>query len=149
MGKIYCTECGTELDSSAKFCSSCGTSVNNNANNVKDIVINDDSIDGLMDKIELSTLLTGVIIVVICHLAGIFTGNLTVIFAITVAPFLVGFLSDGSIKLVMVYAMLLSFVSTILFCMFPHGFADIEEILLIFVFMFLFAFIGNLIKSKS
>ena len=24
MGKIYCTECGAELDESVKFCSSCG-----------------------------------------------------------------------------------------------------------------------------
>ena len=29
MGKIYCTECGTELDDSVKFCSSCGTPVDN------------------------------------------------------------------------------------------------------------------------
>lgn len=28
MGKIYCTECGAELNESVKFCSSCGTPVN-------------------------------------------------------------------------------------------------------------------------
>lgn len=27
MGKIYCTECGTELDDTVKFCSSCGTPI--------------------------------------------------------------------------------------------------------------------------
>ena len=27
MGKIYCTECGAELDDSVKFCSSCGTPI--------------------------------------------------------------------------------------------------------------------------
>ena len=27
MGKIYCTECGTELNDSVKFCSSCGASI--------------------------------------------------------------------------------------------------------------------------
>ena len=27
MGKIYCTECGTQLDDSALFCSKCGASV--------------------------------------------------------------------------------------------------------------------------
>lgn len=29
MGKIYCTECGTELEDTVKFCSSCGTPINN------------------------------------------------------------------------------------------------------------------------
>lgn len=29
MGKIFCTECGTELDDSVKFCSNCGTPLNN------------------------------------------------------------------------------------------------------------------------
>ncbi len=29
MGKIYCTECGTELDDTVKFCSSCGTPIDN------------------------------------------------------------------------------------------------------------------------
>lgn len=28
MGKIFCTECGTELDDSVKFCSNCGTPIN-------------------------------------------------------------------------------------------------------------------------
>ena len=27
MGKIYCTECGTELEDTVKFCSSCGTPI--------------------------------------------------------------------------------------------------------------------------
>ena len=30
MGKIYCTECGAELDESVKFCSSCGASLESN-----------------------------------------------------------------------------------------------------------------------
>ena len=29
MGKIYCTECGAELDESVNFCSKCGTSLSN------------------------------------------------------------------------------------------------------------------------
>lgn len=29
MGKIYCTECGAELDDKVKFCSSCGAAINN------------------------------------------------------------------------------------------------------------------------
>lgn len=31
MGKIFCTECGAELDDSAKFCSSCGNVVEDNS----------------------------------------------------------------------------------------------------------------------
>lgn len=29
MGKIYCTECGTELEDTVKFCSNCGTPLDN------------------------------------------------------------------------------------------------------------------------
>lgn len=35
MGKIYCTECGAEMDESMKFCSSCGTPINNTDTNTK------------------------------------------------------------------------------------------------------------------
>ena len=30
MGKIYCSECGTELDDSSEFCSKCGNPINSN-----------------------------------------------------------------------------------------------------------------------
>ena len=45
MGKIYCTECGTELDDTVKFCSSCGTPVDNNdkMTDSNDVNINDKS----------------------------------------------------------------------------------------------------------
>ena len=33
MGKSYCSECGTELDDSAKFCSKCGASFDNKDTN--------------------------------------------------------------------------------------------------------------------
>lgn len=33
MGKIYCTECGVELDDTVKFCSKCGSEVTNSSNN--------------------------------------------------------------------------------------------------------------------
>lgn len=148
MGKIYCTECGEELNDTVKFCSSCGTKLNNDNQN-NNVVTNDDSIDNFMEKIETTPLLIGIAMVVVFHLLGIFTGNFTVLFAITIAPFVVGYLSNESIKIVMSYAILLAFVSVILFCMFPNGFADTEEILLIFVFMFLFTFVGNFIKLKS
>lgn len=148
MGKIYCTECGEELNDTVKFCSSCGTKLNNDNQN-NNVVTNDDSIDNFMEKIETTPLLIGIAIVVVFHLLGIFTGNFTVLFAITIAPFVVGYLSNESIKIVMSYAILLAFVSVILYYMFPNGFIHIEGILIIFVFMFLFTFIGNFIKSKS
>lgn len=31
MGKIYCTECGEELEDSASFCSKCGNAIENNS----------------------------------------------------------------------------------------------------------------------
>ena len=45
MGKIYCTECGTELDDTVKFCSSCGALVDNNDKmaDSNDVNINDKS----------------------------------------------------------------------------------------------------------
>ena len=51
MGKIYCTECGTELDDTVKFCSNCGTQVdadivsNTNESVDNNNILNDDSIN--------------------------------------------------------------------------------------------------------
>lgn len=142
MGKMYCTECGTELDSSAKFCSKCGTSVNNNLS-----ASNDDSVEGIMERLETNILIIGVVILIVLQLFGVFTKS-SYIFGVIIAPFIVGYLSNESIKLVMVYAVLLAFVSFILYSMFPMGFIHIETILMLFVFSILFSFVGNLIKIK-
>lgn len=143
MGKIYCTECGTELDDSVKFCSSCGTSVNNNHS-----VSKVDSTDDIMERIETKLLVLGIILVVVFHVIGIFTYNVTILLAITLVPFIVGYLSNESIKLVIIYAILLSFVSNILYCMFPNGFISMQFMVLIIIFMILFSFMGNFIKVK-
>ena len=40
MGKIYCTECGTELEDTVKFCSSCGTPIDDIDSNFNESVDN-------------------------------------------------------------------------------------------------------------
>lgn len=35
MGKMYCTECGTQIDDTATFCSKCGAKVDDSSNNSK------------------------------------------------------------------------------------------------------------------
>lgn len=34
MGKIYCAECGTELDDSMNFCSNCGAPLDDKSTNL-------------------------------------------------------------------------------------------------------------------
>lgn len=34
MGKIYCTECGEELEDSVSFCSKCGNAIENNSSKI-------------------------------------------------------------------------------------------------------------------
>lgn len=66
VGKIYCTECGTELDESVKFCSECGSKIGNtNSNNDK--TISDKNVDAttdLMKRIELPLLMGGLLLMV-------------------------------------------------------------------------------------
>ena len=144
MGKIYCTECGTELDDKVKFCSSCGASVDNTA-----IVSKDETVEGIMQRIETKLLLLGILIGIIFKLLSPVIGNGSIFLAYIIAPFIVGYLSNESIKLVMIYAVILAFIYTILYFLFPTTlFVELEHIIVIFVFMFLFAFVGNLIKVK-
>ena len=144
MGKIYCTECGTELDESVKFCSSCGVPVDNNT-----LVSKNKTAEGIMQRIETKLLLLGILIGIVFQLLSAVMGNGSIFLAYIIAPFIVGYLSNESIKLVMIYAVILAFIYTILYFLFPATlFVELEHIIVIFVFMFLFAFVGNLIKVK-
>lgn len=144
MGKIYCTECGAELEDTVKFCSSCGASVDNNA-----VVSKDESVEGIMQRIETKLLFLGILIGIVFQLLSSVIGNGSIFLAYIIAPFIVGYLSNESIKIVMIYAAILSFIYTILYFLFPTTlFVELEQIIAIFVFMFLFTFVGNLIKVK-
>lgn len=144
MGKIYCWNCGAELNDSVKFCSKCGTKLDDN-----NVTSENKSLEGIMERIEAKLLIMGVVIGIIFQLLSPVIGNGSIFLAYIIAPFVVGYLSQESIKLVMIYAFILSLFYTILYFMFPPTlFIEMEHILMIFVFIFLFSFVGNFIKIK-
>lgn len=149
MGKIYCTECGEELDDSVKFCSSCGASMGSNITK-KNNELNDKSIDDVVQGIEAKPLIIGIIIIIVFQVFGLVTinGSGSIFLAIIIASFVAGYLSEASIRLAIIYAILLAFVSTILYFIFPHGFVHMDAIFMLFVFAFFFSFVGNFIKIK-
>lgn len=61
MGKIYCTECGCELEDTVKFCSNCGTKTDNDTvtsdtnENTKNRILEDNSIINVSNKTKNDT----------------------------------------------------------------------------------------------
>ena len=73
MGKIYCSECGTQLDDSVKFCSNCGTPLSdeyaplnrNNGINIDSFTSND-----IMSNIEILPIAVGCILTFVFFILG-------------------------------------------------------------------------------
>ncbi len=79
MGKIYCTECGTELDDSAIFCSKCGASVeSDDVTNAKTntSVKMDDSTNNTINNIVNTILKEPKIIILLVIIFSLFVGVL-------------------------------------------------------------------------
>lgn len=74
MGKIYCTECGTQIDDTATFCSKCGTKVNDSPNKSKtsDLSNTDNSVNNLLNNILNEPKIIILCVVVLLLLVGIF-----------------------------------------------------------------------------
>lgn len=79
MGKIYCTECGTELDDKVKFCSSCGAPIDDNnntteSNDTKEVNSSNDGSVEIKEKSKNSNntkyLVGGIIAIIIIAILG-------------------------------------------------------------------------------
>ncbi|WP_292608610.1 zinc ribbon domain-containing protein [Methanobrevibacter sp. UBA188] len=140
MGKIYCTECGAELDDSVKFCSSCGKNVKGDA------PIN--SSDEFIEKIEIIPIIVGVLIPIIGYL--IFSSYLPqqyIILIVIASSLLMGLLCHESIKFAIIYGVIAGIIVGFILSYWNLG-VEFGAVMLFMIIMTLGSFIGKIIREK-
>ncbi len=152
MGKIYCSNCGTELDDSDKFCSSCGNIVNGDMSDNQNIRENNENLT-FMERIEIIPLIIGILFCVICQIiASVLpyqSQSIVVLLGFAIGSFLMGYLSNESITFVLCYAVFTAIISFLVYWLFfSTRFFHLADILLPLFLTVVFSFIGNLIKIK-
>ena len=152
MGKIYCTECGAELEDTVKFCSSCGKVIDNNTPHNQSVSNNVDNAS-IMERIEIVPLLIGILFCVCCQVIAFmlpYKSQAIVIFiGFFVGSFLMGYLSNESYVFVLGYAVFTAIISFLVYWIFlSNRFFYLIDLLLPLFFTIVFSFIGNLVKVK-
>ena len=151
MGKIYCTECGAELDESVKFCSSCGNVIDNNIPHNQN-VSNNVGNASIMERIEIMPLIIGILFCVGCQVIAFLlpyqSQAIVVLFGFFVGSFLMGYLSNESFVFVLGYAVFTAMVSFLVYEMFLSNWFYLTDLLLPLFLTIVFSFIGNLVKVK-
>ena len=164
MGKIYCTECGTELDDSVKFCSSCGTALSdeNNASNSSNEIINKNNFttDDMMNKMQILPIIAGIILTFIIWFlmrAGLFGVSLSVdamfpkgvSYCLVLGTIISGYLCKNGIKFALIYGALASIIIAILLDSIEYMSTYHPEYYFLCIIAGLVgAFIGNFIRTK-
>lgn len=151
MGKIYCSECGAELDDKVKFCSSCGNIIDDNISNKKNF--DNKSNKTIMDRIEIIPLAIGILFCVICQVIAFMlpyqSQAIVVFIGFFVGSFLMGYLSNESYAFVFGYAVFTAIISFLVYWIFLSSrFFYLIDLLLPLFFTIVFSFIGNLVKVK-
>lgn len=141
MGKIYCTECGAELDDSVKFCSVCGKIVGDNA------PIN--SSDEFIEKIEIIPIIVGALIPIISGylIVSLYLPHQYVMPIVVVSSILMGFLCRESIKFAVIYGVIVGVIVGFILSYLEFG-VKLEEVLLFMIVITLCSGIGKFIREK-
>ena len=164
MGKIYCTECGTELDDSVKFCSSCGTSLSDekSTSNSSNQIVNKNnfSTDDIMSKMQILPIVGGILLTFIIWFLmriGVFGVTLSVdamfpkgvSYCLVLGTLLSGFLCMHDIKFALIYGALTSIIIAIFLDSIEYMSTYHPEYYFLCIIAGLVgAFIGNLIRTK-
>lgn len=141
MGKIYCTECGAELDDSVKFCSSCGKNVKGDA------PIN--SSDEFIEKIEIIPIIVGVLIPIIIGylILSLYLPQQYIILIAIASSLLMGLLCHESIKFAIIYGVIAGTIVGFILSYWNFG-VNLGAVMLFMIIMTLGSFIGKIIREK-
>lgn len=139
MGKIYCSECGAELDDSVTFCLSCGKNVNAQIN----------SSDEFIEKIEIIPIILGVLIPVISGylIFSLYLPHPYIMPILIVSSILMGFLCRESIKFAIIYGVIAGLIVGFIISYWEYG-VEFGEVMLSMILMTLGSFIGKIIREK-
>lgn len=166
MGKIYCSECGAEMDDSSLFCTECGSKIDNVSNNdiignLNQNLISNGNIDvnDIIRRFKSPLLIKGMIAIAIIEaIAFSFTWmgisfslriipmlfNIIAVLAVFICPLLIGYLSKESILFLSFYTFVMAIVVLIVHFIFaPFGFMSIFSFLFMLFVMELMALIGK------
>ncbi|WP_292885830.1 zinc-ribbon domain-containing protein [Methanobrevibacter sp. UBA212] len=165
MGKIYCTECGTELDDSVKFCSSCGTSLSNvdSESNFKSnelINTNNFNPNDIINKIKILPIIVGCILTFVFYFlgyGGAFGTSMSidmlfpngVAYSILFGSFIAGLLYKDSVLYALIQGLIISLIMEFFFLFTTNIAVGHGEFYLLCIIAGLFgSFIGCLIRTK-
>ena len=143
MGKIYCTECGAELDESVKFCSSCGASLESSE------VAHNQSND-FIQSFEIMP----IIVYLIVSIVGVYILNSLyliyphIIIFITLSAMIIGFLSHNEIKFVMIYSLIAGVIFGFIMEFIIQDGTGLSGVMVAILLTMLGSFLGHLIKIK-
>lgn len=145
MGKNYCTKCGSQLKDSDKFCSNCGNIINDNTSNSGDLTI--------MERIEIVPLGMGILFcvlsLVIAFLVPYHYQTMVLFLGLVIGSFLMGYLSNESILIVLGYAILISIITFLIsWLSFSGGFFHMSDFFMPLFLTIIFSFFGNFVKVK-
>ena len=165
MGKIYCTECGTELDESVKFCSSCGTALseeNNASKPTNNEIINTTNFNAnnIISKIKIVPIVVGCILTYVFYLlgyAGVFGISMSVdmlfpqgvAYSLIFGTFIAGLLYKDSFVYALIHGLILALIIEFFFLFTTYIAVGHSEFYFLCIIAGLFgSFIGNIIRTK-
>ena len=163
MGKIYCTECGKELEDTVKFCSGCGTALadENNTSKSNNEIINTTKFNAndLISEIRIKPIVIGCILTyffyflglnglfgVPTHVAMYFPEGIT--YSILFGTFIAGLSYKGSVIPALIHGLIIAIIMIFFFLIFTIT-SNLTEGYLFCIIAGLFgSFIGNIIRTK-
>ena len=162
MGKIFCTECGTELNDSVKFCSNCGTPLNDENDSFKSnkSINNGFTIDDLMTKIQILPIVFGCILTIILWIlgsVGVFGLYLDVdmlfpkgvAYCILFSSLVAGYLCKESAQIALIHGLLIAIIMEFFFLFTTDIAVGHSEFYFLCIIAGIFgSFIGNFIRTK-
>lgn len=142
MGKIYCSECGVELDDSVKFCSSCGA-------NLETTEISNSQSNDFIQSFEILPIIVSLLVSIV----GAYILNSLnlrfpyLIIFITISAMLIGFLAHKEIKFVMSYSLIVGVILgfSMVILRISEG---LSALIGVIILTMLGSFIGYFIKVK-
>lgn len=162
MGKMYCSECGTQLDDSVKFCSNCGTPLNNENEAFKsnESLNTNFTIDEIMTKIQILPIVVGCILTIFLFIlgnVGVFGISLEVAmmfpkgvaYCILVSSLVAGYLCKESVKIALIHGLLIALIMEFFFLFTTYIAVGHPEFYFLCIIAGIFgSFIGNFIRTK-
>lgn len=163
MGKIYCSECGTQLDDSVKFCSNCGTPLSDEytpLNRNKGINIDSFTTNDIMSNIEILPIAVGCILTFVFFIlgsSGLLGGSMYismmfpegVAYSLLFGSFFAGLLYKKSILFALIHGLLIAIIMEFFFIFTTYIAVGHDEFYFLCIIAGLLgAFIGNFIITK-